>query len=174
MTGPDQQDSDIEVTMSEPMRRSGTAHRPELPAPAGQEAGAEPRDGHRRPGGRWRRAGDDGGSLRGLLGTGRSKVSLSSAMRARDIARPDAAELAEAERLLERRVAADRARATRSEDRAAPSRMWRRSPRPAPPGAARGTDRSEPTAGQPRPAGPQTAGGAGAPDGTGGSSPVRS
>jgi hypothetical protein len=93
------------------------------------------RAGPPRPAGtRWRRSGEDGdGALRGLLDGGRSKITLSSAMRARDVARPDADDLADAERLVASRIAADRARAARPAIRRAPP-MWKHPPRPAPPG----------------------------------------
>ncbi|ONH33091.1 hypothetical protein BL253_02615 [Pseudofrankia asymbiotica] len=135
------------------------------PSPSADEPTAPPRESRARPtGGRGRRPGDDNdGALRGLVGAGRSKLSLSAAMRARDVARPDADDVARAERAIAERFQArsgadrpapDRDRA--SADRASPARL---SGRPSPSWAARRG---------------QTAGGAGAPEGTGGSSPVRS
>jgi len=93
------------------------------------------REGHgRTTAGRWRRAGEDGdGALRGLLGAGRSKISSSAALRARDVARPSADDLAEAERVIADRIAADRARAARTAARPPAGGMWKRPPRPTPP-----------------------------------------
>jgi hypothetical protein len=94
------------------------------------------------------------GALRGLVGAGRTRLSLSAAMRARDVARPDADDLAEAERVV----------AARLEGRSGGGglRGW-----PGPRGARR-------PAAEPRANPRQTAGGAGGVEGTGGSSPVRS
>ncbi|MBL7514845.1 hypothetical protein, partial [Frankia nepalensis] len=91
--------------------RAGPATGPRDPAGGGRDGPARP------PGGtRWRR-GDKGedsdGALRGLVGGGRSKLSLTAAMRARDVAQPDAADLAEAEGIIAGRINADRARAAR-------------------------------------------------------------
>jgi len=79
--------------------------------PAGRSSGdggpAGEARGRRAPlaGGQLRRNGDDGDSaLRGLVGPGRSKISLSAAMRARDIAQPTADEIAEAERVIAERL----------------------------------------------------------------------
>jgi hypothetical protein len=142
--------------------------------PEGHEHGGRPRAaGGRPPGGHARRAAEDAEvALRALVGSGHTKVPRSAAMRARDIAQPDDADLAEAERVIDARLAAARAR-----------------PRPAP-GGRRGQPGQAPLPAEParpvgqagRPGGPrrpsrpatQTAGGAGAPDGTAGSSPVRS
>ncbi|OHV47536.1 hypothetical protein BCD48_17975 [Pseudofrankia sp. BMG5.36] len=84
-------------------------------------------------------------------------------MRARDVARPDADDVTQAERViaerLQARAGADRSGPDRDRtaaDRASPARP---SGRPSPSWAARRG---------------QTAGGTGAPEGTGGSSPVRS
>lgn len=49
---------------------------------------------------------DQGAGLRGLVGAGRSRVSLSAAMRVRDSGRPDPAEIAAAEAEIDRRLAA--------------------------------------------------------------------
>jgi hypothetical protein len=111
---------------------------------ATSDAAGRGRAGPGRPGaGRWRRSGDDGdGALRGLLDGGRSKISLSSAMRARDVARPTADDQADAERVIADRIAADRARAARPPARRTPGvrapAMWKRPPRPAPPTAPTG------------------------------------
>ncbi|ADP83111.1 hypothetical protein [Pseudofrankia inefficax] len=125
---------------TEPGRPSETPAGP-MPRPAQGQPDEDPggdvrgRAGPPRPAGtRWRRSGEDGeGALRGLLDGGRSKITLSSAMRARDVARPDADDLADAERLIAGRIAADRARAARPAIRRPPP-PGRRPPRPAPPG----------------------------------------
>jgi hypothetical protein len=116
-----------------------TPRDPEDPGPplASKRSPVPGRREHEDGRGRWRRSGDDGeGTLRGLLGAGRSKVSLSSAMRVRDVAPPDAAQLAEADRLVAQRIAADRARSAQRSDREAGGR-WRRIPRPGPPSTGR-------------------------------------
>ncbi|WP_052711073.1 hypothetical protein [Pseudofrankia sp. DC12] len=127
---------------------TGPGQPPESPAsPEGTAGRAPPRPARDRPGDdtsgqggparpaatRWPRSAETGdGALRGLVDGGRSKISLSSAMRARDVARPDADDLAEADRLIAERIAADRARAARPPGRRAPA-MWKRAPLPAPP-----------------------------------------
>ena len=109
--------------------RSGSQDRPRSPdEPSGR------REGGRTTAGRWRRAGEDGdGALRGLLGAGRSKISRSAALRARDVAQPSAEDLAEAERVIGDRIATDRARAARTAARPPAGGMWKRPPRPTPP-----------------------------------------
>ncbi len=145
---------------------------------------ADPGQDRRRDG--WR---DGDGALRGLVGAGRSKLSPSAAMRARDVAHPDAEDLAQAERLIAERLrgragadrpgldraASDGARTARPGGRPSPGWLIRRG-QPAPRDRPTSRDRPAPRD-QPMPPGPasgQTAGGAGAPEGTGGSSPVRS
>ncbi len=65
---------------------------PALPSPAG--SGSDPNEGS----GRRRDMGDPG--LRALVGAGRSRLPPGTAMRARDVARPDLDDLAEAERTV--------------------------------------------------------------------------
>ena len=85
---------------------SGQPHRGGLPAGnSGHATGAPMHDGHRSAG-RGSHGGHDGSGhddrenergLRGLVGGGSTQVSVRAAMRARDAARPTAADIAEAE-----------------------------------------------------------------------------
>jgi hypothetical protein len=127
---------------------------------------------------------DNGDStLRNLVGAGRSKVSRSAAMRARDVARPSEADLAEAERtvVLRRRPGQSGAGtvpvpwsgratpATRAD--AAGGRRGRWSRRVAP-----GRSGAPDAAGAPDPPGPAARDGqeTAVDDGGGGNTPVRS